>query len=133
MEYVAAYTVLNDVTARDMQAADMKASHPWFRSKSFDTFCPMGPYLVLPDEIDDPHNLDLEMRVNDVVKQQANTSDLIFTIPAIIAYISEMITLEPGDILSTGTPAGISPVKPGDMMEATVEKVGLLRNPVIAG
>lgn len=133
MDHVAAYTILNDVTARDMQSADMKVSHPWFRSKSLDTFCPMGPYMVLPDEMDDPHHLDLEMRVNGVVKQQANTSDLIFTIPEIIAYMSEMMTLEPGDIISTGTPEGISPVRPGDVMEATIEKIGTLRNPVIAG
>jgi 2-keto-4-pentenoate hydratase/2-oxohepta-3-ene-1,7-dioic acid hydratase in catechol pathway len=133
MDFVAAYTVLNDVTARDMQSADIKASHPWFRSKSLDTFCPMGPHLVLPEEINDPHSLDLQMKVNGEVRQHASTSDLIFSIPAIIAHMSEMMTLEPGDVISTGTPEGISAVHPGDVMEATVEGVGTLRNPVVAG
>lgn len=133
MDYVAAYTILNDVTARDMQSKDMKASHPWFRSKSLDTFCPMGPHLVLPGQIGDPHSLDLELRVNGAVKQQANTADLIFRIPAIIEHVSQMMTLEPGDIISTGTPEGISPVHPGDVMEATIQHVGTLTNPVVAG
>lgn len=132
MDYVAAYTILNDVTARDMQSADLKASHPWFRSKSLDTFCPMGPCLVLPEQIGDPHDLHLELRVNGELRQHANTSDLVFGIPAIIAHMSAMMTLEPGDIISTGTPQGISPVRPGDVMEATVERIGTLRNPVVS-
>ena len=133
MEYVGGYTVLNDMTAREMQARDMAARQPWFRSKSIDTFCPLGPSVVLPDEIADPGNLKLEMRVNGEVRQQASTSDLIFGVPFLIHYISGLITLEPGDIIATGTPEGIAPVQPGDVMEAWVEKIGVLRNPVVQG
>ena len=131
MEHVAGYTILNDVTARDMQTRDMAASHPWFLSKSFDTFGPMGPCLALPDEIPDPHSLELKLTVNGEVRQESNTSNLIFKIPDLIASLSRYLTLEPGDVISTGTPEGISPIKPGDVMEATIEGIGTLRNPVV--
>lgn len=130
MEHVAGYTILNDVTERDMQARDMALSHPWFLSKSFDTFGPLGPCLALPDEIPDPHKLALRLTVNGEVRQESNTRDLIFKIPELIAALSRFITLEPGDLISTGTPEGISPIKPGDVMEAYVEGIGTLRNPV---
>ena len=130
MEHVAGYTILNDVTAREMQTRDMAASHPWFLSKSFDTFGPLGPCLTLPDEIPDPHQLALKLTVNGEVRQESNTSNLIFKIPDLIASLSRYITLEPGDLISTGTPEGISPLKPGDVMEAYVEGIGTLRNPV---
>jgi 5-oxopent-3-ene-1,2,5-tricarboxylate decarboxylase/2-hydroxyhepta-2,4-diene-1,7-dioate isomerase len=130
MEHVAGYTILNDVTERDMQTRDMAVSHPWFLSKSFDTFGPLGPCIALPDEIPDPHNLALKLTVNGEVRQESNTSDLIFKIPELIAALSQFITLEPGDLISTGTPEGISPLKPGDVMEAAVEGIGTLRNPV---
>jgi len=129
---VAGYTVLNDVTARDMQKEDLSKSNPWFRSKGIDTFCPLGPWIVLPDEIQEPVELGLEMRVNGEVRQRDNTSSLMFKIPHLIQYISHFMTLEPGDIISTGTPEGMAPVKPGDIMEAEVEKIGILRNPVVA-
>jgi 2-keto-4-pentenoate hydratase/2-oxohepta-3-ene-1,7-dioic acid hydratase in catechol pathway len=130
--YIAGYTVLNDVTARDMQRRDMAASNPWFMSKSFDTFAPMGPCVVLPDGIQEPIELDLTLRVNGEVKQHSNTRQLIFTIPELIHRLSRHISLQPGDVISTGTPEGISPIKPGDVMEAQVERIGVLRNPVIA-
>ena len=130
MEHVAGYTILNDVTARDMQTRDMAASHPWFLSKSFDTFGPLGPCLTLPDEIPDPHTLELRLTVNGEVRQESNTRNLIFKIPELIASLSRYITLEPGDLISTGTPEGISPLQPGDVMEAYVEGIGTLRNPV---
>jgi 5-oxopent-3-ene-1,2,5-tricarboxylate decarboxylase / 2-hydroxyhepta-2,4-diene-1,7-dioate isomerase len=133
LDYVGGYTIVNDVTAREMQAKDIHDRLPWFRSKGIDTFCPLGPAIVLKDEITDPGNLELEMRVNGEVRQKANTSDLIFGIPSLVHHISRHITLEPGDIISTGTPGGIAPIKPGDIMEAWVEKIGVLRNPVVEG
>ncbi len=131
-EHIAGYTILNDVTARDMQSRDMAASRPWFLSKSIDTFAPMGPCIALPDEIEEPCELDLSLRVNGKVKQRSNTRDLIFNVPELIHRLSRYVTLEPGDIISTGTPSGISPVKPGDVMEAEIESIGVLRNPVAA-
>jgi 2-keto-4-pentenoate hydratase/2-oxohepta-3-ene-1,7-dioic acid hydratase in catechol pathway len=132
-EHIAGYTILNDVTARDMQSRDMAASRPWFLSKSFDTFAPMGPCIVLPDEIGQPVHLDLTLRVNGEVRQKSNTRDLIFDIPELIHRLSRRLTLEPGDVIATGTPSGISPIRPGDVMEAEIEKIGVLRNPVVAG
>ncbi|HUV05941.1 MAG TPA: fumarylacetoacetate hydrolase family protein [Armatimonadota bacterium] len=130
--YVAGYTIVNDVTARDMQTADLKLSDPWTRSKGIDTFCPMGPCIVLPDEIRDPDNLELEMRVNGEVRQKDNTRSMLFKVREIISYISSFHTLLPGDVIATGTPEGISPVFPGDVMECYVEEIGVLRNPVAA-
>jgi 2-keto-4-pentenoate hydratase/2-oxohepta-3-ene-1,7-dioic acid hydratase in catechol pathway len=127
-DFVAGYTILNDISARDMQSADFELRNPWFRSKSIDTFCPMGPCVVLPDEISPLDELDLELKVNGESRQKSNTRQLIFKVPALIEYISSMITLEPGDIISTGTPEGIAPIKPGDIMEASVERIGTLTN-----
>ena len=132
-DHIAGYTVLNDVTARDMQSRDMAASRPWFLSKSFDTFAPMGPCITLADEIKQPVHLDLTLRVNGEVRQKSNTRDLIFDIPELIHRLSRYITLEPGDVIATGTPSGISAIEPGDVMEAEIEKIGVLRNPVVAG
>jgi 2-keto-4-pentenoate hydratase/2-oxohepta-3-ene-1,7-dioic acid hydratase in catechol pathway len=131
--HIAGYTILNDVTARDMQTRDMAASRPWFLSKSFDTFAPMGQCVTLPDEIKEPAELALSLRVNGEVRQQSNTRDLIFDIPELIHRLSRWVTLEAGDIISTGTPSGISPLSVGDVMEAEIERIGVLRNPVIAG
>jgi 2-keto-4-pentenoate hydratase/2-oxohepta-3-ene-1,7-dioic acid hydratase in catechol pathway len=132
-DHIAGYTVLNDVTARDMQSRDMAASRPWFLSKSFDTFAPMGPCITLADEIKQPVHLDLTLRVNGEVRQKSNTRDLIFDIPELIHRLSRYITLEPGDVIATGTPSGISAIEPGDVMEAEIEKIGVLRNPVVTG
>jgi len=130
-KHIAGYTILNDVTARDMQNRDLATSRPWFLSKSFDTFAPMGPCLALPDEISEPADLDLVLRVNGEVRQKSNTRDLIFKVADLIQRLSRHVTLEPGDVIATGTPSGISPVRPGDVMEAEVERIGVLRNPVV--
>jgi 2-keto-4-pentenoate hydratase/2-oxohepta-3-ene-1,7-dioic acid hydratase in catechol pathway len=127
-EYIAGYTILNDISARDMQSQDFELRNPWFRSKSMDTFCPVGPCIVLPDEISPMDELDLVLKVNGEVRQKSNTRQLIFKIPQLVEYISGMMTLEPGDIISTGTPEGIAPIQPGDIIEATVEKIGTLTN-----
>jgi len=131
LSYAAGYTIVNDVTARDMQTADLKLSNPWTRSKGIDTFCPMGPAIVLPDEIPDPGELNLEARVNGEVRQKDNTRSMLFKVPQIISYISGFHTLLPGDVIATGTPEGISPIFPGDVMECCVERIGVLRNPVV--
>jgi 2-keto-4-pentenoate hydratase/2-oxohepta-3-ene-1,7-dioic acid hydratase in catechol pathway len=131
-EYVAGYTILNDISERDIQFNDRQ----FFRGKSFDTFAPMGPCLVTKDEISDPQNLKLQLRVNGEVRQNGSTKNMIFKIPFIISFISDSITLEPGDVISTGTPSGVGIyakpeprlLKPGDVMEAEIEAIGILRN-----
>ena len=128
--HIAGYTILNDVTARDMQGKDVQNRQPWYRSKSLDTFCPVGPWIVTADEIDPLTPLRIQLRVNGQVRQEGTTADLIFKIPALISTISALITLEAGDIISTGTPAGIAPIQPGDIMEIEIERIGILRNPV---
>jgi 5-oxopent-3-ene-1,2,5-tricarboxylate decarboxylase/2-hydroxyhepta-2,4-diene-1,7-dioate isomerase len=133
MDYVAGYTIANDITARDMQKQDQAKQHPWLRSKNFDTFCPMGPYLVPRDAIHDVHNLDIELKVNGETRQKSNTSKMVFRIPEVISYLSKHMTLFPGDIILTGTPEGISPLKVGDVVEASIEGLGTLRNTVVGG
>jgi 5-oxopent-3-ene-1,2,5-tricarboxylate decarboxylase/2-hydroxyhepta-2,4-diene-1,7-dioate isomerase len=128
--YIAGYTILNDMTARDLQRKDIGNRHPWYRSKSLDTFCPIGPWVVTADEIDPQESLRIQMRVNGKVRQNSSTRYLVFNVPTLLCRISELMTLEPGDIVSTGTPEGIAPVYPGDIMEAEIEKIGILRNPV---
>ena len=135
-DYIAGYTVFNDVSGRDLQFADGQ----WFRGKSLDTFAPMGPALVTPGEIGPPeavHSLGLQTLVNGEVMQDGNTRDCIFSIPEIIAYISEDITLIPGDIIATGTPAGVGffrdppiTLKVGDVVECRIEKIGSIINRV---
>lgn len=132
MDYVAGYTCINDVTARDMQHQDLTQQLPWFRSKSIDTFCPIGPCLLTADEINGQPELEIQMKVNGEIRQQDNTRSLIFKIPKLIAFISQYMTIEPGDVIATGTPEGMKPVKPGDVMEVIIEKIGVLRNPVVA-
>jgi 2-keto-4-pentenoate hydratase/2-oxohepta-3-ene-1,7-dioic acid hydratase in catechol pathway len=131
LDYVAGYMPLNDVSARRWQFADKQ----WVRGKSCDTFCPTGPWLTTRDAVPDPHALAIRMRVNRNVVQNSNTSQLIFRIPALLHYISAAITLEPGDIIATGTPDGVGvfrkpPVflKTGDVMEVEIEGLGALRN-----
>lgn len=125
------YTVFNDVTARKMQVKDIISKLPWFRSKSFDSFAPIGPRIASMDEINDPHNLNIELKVNGEIKQSSNTKYLLFKIPELVEYISKLLTLEAGDIIATGTPAGIGPINPGDKIEASIEKIGILTNKVI--
>jgi 2-keto-4-pentenoate hydratase/2-oxohepta-3-ene-1,7-dioic acid hydratase in catechol pathway len=133
-EYVAGYLPLNDVSARAWQFADKQ----WVRGKSCDTFCPTGPYLVTRDEVPEPHNLAIQARVNGTVLQNSNTGKMIFHIPQLIEYISASITLEPGDIIATGTPEGVGAfreppiyLKAGDEVEVEIEKLGVLKNPVV--
>ncbi len=127
---IAGYTVCNDVTARDLQTSDIEKRHPWYRSKSFDTFTPMGPWIITADAIPRPLRLTVTCRVNGKVRQRANTRDLVFDIPTIIEFVTRHITLEPGDIISTGTPEGIGPITHGDTIVCSVERIGELKNPV---
>lgn len=134
-DYIAGYMVLNDVTDRDAQ----RASGQWFRGKSADTFCPMGPYLVTRDEAPDAGNLRIESKINGEILQDGRTADMIFKIPFLIAHISATITLLPGDVIATGTPAGIGSarkqpltLKPGDTVEIMVEKLGRQANKIQA-
>ena len=133
-EYIAGFTVMNDVSGREAQFSDSQ----WFRGKSFDSFAPAGPFIVTPDEIDDVNNLRLTAVVDGEIMQDGNTRDMIFDIRAIIENISEDITLIPGDIISTGTPAGVGifrdpPVvlKPGNVVECRIEKIGAIINKVV--
>jgi acylpyruvate hydrolase len=135
MEYVAGYTIMNDVSCRDYQ---MKTGQ-WMIGKTFDTFAPMGPHLVTRDEIADPHNLELSLYLNGQRMQHSNTRNLIFKTDHLIAFLSQVFTLEPGDVVSTGTPAGVGyarkpPVfmKPGDRAQIEIEGLGALENPVEA-
>ncbi|MEO8727092.1 MAG: fumarylacetoacetate hydrolase family protein [Acidobacteriaceae bacterium] len=123
-EYIRGYTVVNDVTARDLQKKDSQ----WARAKGFDTFCPVGP--VVTDEIEPFAGVELTTRLNEEEKQRGNTGDFIFDIPTMLRYISAIFTLEPGDLIATGTPSGVSPMQAGDVVEVTVEGIGTLRNTV---
>jgi 2-keto-4-pentenoate hydratase/2-oxohepta-3-ene-1,7-dioic acid hydratase in catechol pathway len=134
-EYVFGYTNFNDVSARDFQ---LRTSQ-WMIGKTFDTFAPMGPAIVTADEIADPHALDISTTINGEVLQHSNTNDLIFKIPELIAFLSSVFTLEPGDVIATGTPSGVGfarkpPrwLRPGDEVVVRVEGLGELRNPVVA-
>jgi 2-keto-4-pentenoate hydratase/2-oxohepta-3-ene-1,7-dioic acid hydratase in catechol pathway len=138
-EYIAGYLVFNDITARDIQREEMK-SGVFCLSKSIDTFCPIGPCIVTPDEIPDPHNLAMELRVNGEVRQTSHTGRMSVTIPEIISHYSAM-GYSPGDIISTGTVSGVAGfsedptllyLRPGDVVEAEIEGVGVLRNSVIS-
>jgi 2-keto-4-pentenoate hydratase/2-oxohepta-3-ene-1,7-dioic acid hydratase in catechol pathway len=122
--YILGYTCLNDVTARDLQNKDGQ----WTRAKGFDTFCPVGP--LVSDEINPWAGVDIETRVNGDIRQQGNTKEFIFDLGVIIRYISQAMTLVPGDLIATGTPKGVGPVVAGDVVEVTVKGVGTLRNPV---
>lgn len=131
ISHIAGYTILNDVTARTMQKEDIDHHEPWFRSKSLDTFCPVGPFLVPTDEVKDPHSLKITLTVNGEMRQQSKTSSMIFKIPKIVAHLSRFMTLQPGDIIATGTPEGVSPIKDGDVIEVTITGLGTLRNRVV--
>jgi len=123
--YIHGYTCLNDVTARDIQKSDPQ----WTRGKGFDTFCPTGP--IVSNEIDPlTQNISLVTRLNGEVKQRGETRDLIFTIPHLIHYISQCMTLEPGDLIATGTPAGVAPMQSGDVVEVEITGLAILRNPI---
>ena len=122
-DFVLGYTCVNDVTARDLQRKDVQFT----RAKSFDTFCPIGPHI----ETDlDVFNLTIETRVNGIVKQSANTSHMVFPVDFLIRYISNMMTLNAGDVIATGTPSGVSKMESGDVCEVEIQGIGILRNPV---
>jgi 2-keto-4-pentenoate hydratase/2-oxohepta-3-ene-1,7-dioic acid hydratase in catechol pathway len=125
LDHVLGYTCLNDVTARDWQATDGQ----WTRGKSYDTFCPIGPVIDL--DIKNPNALKIETRLNGQVKQSASTADLLFKVEELVSYISHHMTLLPGDIIATGTPEGVGPMKVGDTVEVEIEEIGVLRNQVI--
>ncbi len=130
--HVAGYTLINDVTERIMQRRDQAKSLPWFRSKSIDTFGPLGPALITADEIKDPHKLEITTEVNGEVKQRASTGDMVHKIPHLISYLSRFFALEPGDVIATGTPSGIGPLKPGDTVTVNIPEIGTLSNQVVA-
>jgi len=123
--YILGYTCVNDVTARDLQNQDGQ----WTRAKGFDTFCPIGP--VIADGIDPWQGVRVETRLNGEIRQSGTTADFIFPLDVILRYISSVMTLQPGDVIATGTPAGVGPMQPGNIVEVTVEGVGTLRNPVL--
>ena len=126
LSYVLGYTMALDVTARDAQRSDLQ----WARAKSADGFCPVGPWL----ETDlDPADLSVRTFVNGELRQDGHTSDLIFSVPEVLAYISSFITLQPGDLVLTGTPDGVGPLHPGDQVEVTIDAIGTLRNQVASG
>ncbi|MGH3246609.1 MAG: fumarylacetoacetate hydrolase family protein [Trebonia sp.] len=139
VEHIAGYLIFNDITARDIQRREMKSGVFSF-SKAIDTFCPIGPYIVTADEVGDPHDLNMQLRVNGEVRQQSNTSKMSVSIPQLVAYHSPQV-YSAGDLLTTGTIAGVAAstddpfanyLKPGDVVEAEIEKLGVLRNPVVA-
>lgn len=127
-EYIAGYVAFNDVSARDVPQLDNRRMD---RGKGFDTFAVMGPWFVTQDEVPDPHNLNITLKVNGELKQNGNTRDLMKDIPYQVAWLTAAMTLEPGDVVSTGSPSGVSPLKPGDLMEGAVERVGYIRNRVV--
>jgi 2-keto-4-pentenoate hydratase/2-oxohepta-3-ene-1,7-dioic acid hydratase in catechol pathway len=138
MGYLAGYTIGHDVSARDWQLK--KDGKQWLAGKTFDTFAPTGPVLVTADEVPDPHSLGIRLRLNGQTMQDSNTRQLIFTAGAILAYVSQVVTLRPGDLVFTGTPSGVGftrkpPVflKGGDVVEVEIDGLGVLRNPVVQG
>jgi 2-keto-4-pentenoate hydratase/2-oxohepta-3-ene-1,7-dioic acid hydratase in catechol pathway len=137
LEYVGGYAVGHDVSARDWQLN--KPGKQWMAGKTFDTFAPVGPELVTPDEVPDPHNLGIRLRLNGQTMQDSSTSQLVFGVDELIAYLSQVFTLEPGDLIFTGTPPGVGmarkpPVwlKAGDIVEVEIDRLGTLKNTVIA-
>ncbi len=134
-EHVWGYTIVNDVSARDYQ----RATTQWLMGKTFDTFAPMGPWIVTADEIPDPHNVNVQLEINGEILQDSNTRELIFKIPELIAFLSSVFTLESGDIVSTGTPAGVGVarkpqrfLRPGEEVTIKIQGIGELTNPVVA-
>ncbi|GBD31387.1 MAG: hypothetical protein KatS3mg081_1097 [Gemmatimonadales bacterium] len=129
VEGIAGLACANDVTARDLQRKDGQ----WTRAKGFDTFCPLGPRVVPLRELPPLDQLEIICRVNGEVRQRGRSGEMAFPIPALLSYISRIMTLEPGDIVLTGTPSGVGPLVAGDVVEVEIPGVGVLRNPVVAG
>jgi 2-keto-4-pentenoate hydratase/2-oxohepta-3-ene-1,7-dioic acid hydratase in catechol pathway len=138
LDHIAGYTIGHDVSARDWQLK--KDGKQWMVGKTFDTFAPTGPHLVTPDEVGDPHQLGIRLRLNGETMQDSNTREMIFSLGTVLSYLSQVFTLQPGDLVFTGTPSGVGftrkpPVflKAGDVVEVEIDKLGLLRNPVVQG
>ncbi len=129
MDHILGFSCFNDISQRNLQKSDKSG---WYRGKSLDTFGPIGPVIVPPDGIGDPQNLNIQCRLNGRVVQQSNTRHMIFNIPEILAFVSKNFTLEPGDIIITGTPSGVGPIRDGDKVEVEIENIGTLINPVKA-
>lgn len=127
LKHVLGFTCFNDVSQRNLQRTDKSG---WFRGKSLDTFGPIGPVIVTPEEIGDPQCLAICCRLNGNIVQESNTKQMIFSIPQLIAFVSKNFTMEPGDIIVTGTPSGVGPLQPGDQVEVEIENIGTLLNPV---
>lgn len=125
LDYVLGFTCINDMTVRDLQKRDGQ----WIRAKGFDTFCPIGPRIVAGL---DPRDLAITTKVNGAIRQNSTTADLIFDVPTLIAFCSQHMTLEPGDVISTGTPSGVGNLEPGDTVAVEIAGIGVLENPVIA-
>lgn len=132
MDYVAGYTCLNDITARELQMQDLKNSLPWMPTKNFDTFSPIGPCVLLSEAVEEPVEIAVKSWVNGELRQDGNTRDFIFDIPTMIEYITKIMTLEPGDMVTTGTPEGVGALEPGDKVEIFCEGIGTLSNTVEA-
>lgn len=130
-EFVEGYSVFLDITARKMQISDRNINLPWYRSKNFDSFGPIGPRITPYSDIEDPHNLNILLKINGEVRQQSNTKHMLFKIPEILAYLSKFITLVPGDIVATGTPSGVGPIQPGDIIEASIDQIGTITHEVL--
>lgn len=137
LEYVGGYTCGHDVSARDWQFRGEEKQ--WIIGKTFDTFAPIGPVLVTPDEIGDPHKLQVQLRLNGATMQNSNTKEFIFRVPHLLWFLSQVVTLEPGDLIFTGTPPGVGIarkpqvlLKAGDVAEVEIENIGILKNPVVA-
>ena len=128
LDHVFGYTCMNDISQRNIQNGDRTG---WYRGKSFDTFGPIGPQVVLAGDLPDPQNLDICCRLNGKTVQEGNTRQMIFTIPEIIAFVSKNFTLMPGDIILTGTPSGVGPISHGDTVEVEIEGIGILKNSVV--
>ncbi len=131
MDHVLGYTILLDITARDLQAEAREKGLPWSLSKGFDTFAPVGPRVVDRRELD-ISNLEIGLKVNGELRQLGCTSQMVFTVPEIIEYVSSVMTLEPGDIIATGTPAGVGPLRHGDKVEAWIEGIGKVEFDVLS-
>lgn len=127
MEHILGFTCFNDISQRNLQRSDKSG---WFRGKSLDTFGPIGPVIVPPSEIGDPQNLDIQCCLNGKTVQKSNTRHMIFKIPEIISFVSKNFTMESGDIIITGTPSGVGPIKAGDTVEVKIENIGVLTNTV---
>ncbi len=129
LDYVYGYTCMNDVSQRNIQNTDVSG---WFRGKCFDTFGPVGPVVVSAELIRNPQALGIRTKLNGTTVQDSSTAAMIFSIPRLISFISRNLTLEPGDIIATGTPSGVGPLAPGDVVEVEIEGIGTLHNPVVA-